>query len=185
MKSEMNPRSGNPLGLLFPAGLCSFSGDFLAFFSSAFFSRQSLRARAAPPFKPPRRPRATAAGSLPLSSGGGATASSASPTDKATISRPNWFASVCLFGLLERLGIAGYRHLGDGLSIGSNFKMRHYRMFEAWAQLRPTRRSPVLRQHHAGQIERAADENAGRAFGGAGAGPCADLHHRIQQIIRR
>jgi len=66
-------------------------------------------ARALPPFLPPSRPSATAAGFLPDSSN-----SSASPTDRSTISFPSWLVS--LGRLLERSGMGRIWHESRGLS---------------------------------------------------------------------
>jgi len=53
----------------------------------------SLAARALPPFKPPRRPSDTAAGSFPVSSGRGSGLSSTPPVAMSTMSFASWFGS--------------------------------------------------------------------------------------------
>ena len=64
-------------------------------------------ARALPPFNPPRRPKATAAGSLPSS---GSTSSGAFPVASSTSRAASWFRS--LGRLRERSGIASAYHRG-------------------------------------------------------------------------
>src|SRR5204863_8112724 len=73
---------------------------------AARFFAESFAARATPPFFPPRRPRATAAGFFPAP-GGAETGSGASLVATATIRAASWLRSRKGFVVLERLGIVG------------------------------------------------------------------------------
>lgn len=80
---------------------------------AAFFAISERRffvsdlARAIPPFKPPLRTKATAAGSLPSLGSG----SLAWPVDRSTMDFASWLASRGRLGLLERLGIEVYNSI--------------------------------------------------------------------------
>ena len=73
------------LGCLAPPALSSFGRDLGAFLGDR------AAARAAPPFNPPRRPRATAAGFLGLTAGGSVLG--ASPMDSRKTRWASWLGS--------------------------------------------------------------------------------------------
>src|SRR5207249_10811168 len=91
-----------------------FDGSFFqrakaAFLAIAFRLRGDKRsARTFPPFNPPSRPKATAAGFFCGSSGFG---ENGSPIASSMIWRAKRFGSDGRFGLLERLGILSVCHI--------------------------------------------------------------------------
>jgi hypothetical protein len=88
------------------------------------FFGPSAAALAAPPFNPPRRPSATAAGFFGLITGGALTG--ASPMDSRKIRCASSLGSRGL--VFERSGIPPAWAIAVPMSRGSNFKLTHYQL---------------------------------------------------------
>jgi hypothetical protein len=165
-----------------------FLGHYLSFFGrvphrafAAFcamrrrFPAESNAALALPPFKPPNRPRATAAAffaGVEFALGCGC------PVDCETILAANWFKSI----MLDRLGMAYHRLIcvtAQAESYALGFKTHHYRaLFPVVAVVGTARCSVTARKARGTACERTSDNTRCARFTGADSGGSATCRAR-------
>ena len=97
----------------------------LAAIAERFFG-DSAAALAAPPLRPPIRPKATAWGFLVGSGTDSGSSLGAWPVDSSIIWYASWLGSRGR-AFFDRSGITKYRHIWAARSRGEKFKLTHYR----------------------------------------------------------